>query len=224
MTQKVLGLDLSKVTMPEAIAAMVEAWLDAQQVQTPDYIIEHENKTYYDWFNWMQAKRVNRQTFIALARAAFGTDWDISIPTVYSSGYRGEKSVITAKQAIELESFIDRRSAGESMEKLKKELKQKLEQDLKLGECVYVYFSADDGWFKGFKIRELWQAWDSEGFVYDCATVEACETSLIAAGDTLENVPLAYIARDKGTVPTHAPKNLSLRSGDELYFRNMPPF
>lgn len=33
MTQKVLGLDLSKVTMPEAIAAMVEAWLDAQGVE-----------------------------------------------------------------------------------------------------------------------------------------------------------------------------------------------
>jgi DNA-binding NarL/FixJ family response regulator len=31
--QKVLGLDLSKVTMPEAIEAMVEAWLDAQVVE-----------------------------------------------------------------------------------------------------------------------------------------------------------------------------------------------
>ena len=32
MEQKVLGLDLAKVTMTEAIAAMVDAWLDAQGV------------------------------------------------------------------------------------------------------------------------------------------------------------------------------------------------
>lgn len=40
--QKVLGLDLSKVTMPEAIAAMVEAWLDAQAADEECDSLSHQ--------------------------------------------------------------------------------------------------------------------------------------------------------------------------------------
>lgn len=44
-TRMVLGLDLAKVTMPEAIAAMVEAWLDAQEIEEQShYTIEDLQK------------------------------------------------------------------------------------------------------------------------------------------------------------------------------------
>ena len=45
---RVLGLDLSSVTMPEAIAAMVDAWLDAQESMVRDCLNQSENDSIAD--------------------------------------------------------------------------------------------------------------------------------------------------------------------------------
>jgi hypothetical protein len=42
--QKVLGLDLSATTLPDAIAAMVEAWYDAQNTEQDSVLSEYINQ------------------------------------------------------------------------------------------------------------------------------------------------------------------------------------
>jgi DNA-binding NarL/FixJ family response regulator len=43
MGKKVLGMDLSKVTMTDAIAAMVDAWLDEQELAINVHLDQEEN-------------------------------------------------------------------------------------------------------------------------------------------------------------------------------------
>jgi hypothetical protein len=120
------GVDLSAVTLEEAIAAaiaqsdVIGAWYEAQNLEKPDYEHEHEGTVYYKWFKCMNDKQINRQTFMAIARSAFGPHWKTEVPCPNS--YRGICDCITIDQLKTIEIYVARRKAGESMDKLRREL------------------------------------------------------------------------------------------------------
>ena len=59
-----IDLDLANMTLPDAIAAMIEAWLDAQDVEDPwcadlDECIDYIGSTVIHWRDGKQRKKTN---------------------------------------------------------------------------------------------------------------------------------------------------------------------
>jgi hypothetical protein len=73
MGKKVLGLDLSKVTMTDAIAAMVDAWLDEQELTISVHLDQEEKIHINSWSDWLKFHNIRgsqRQTALALCDVA----------------------------------------------------------------------------------------------------------------------------------------------------------
>jgi hypothetical protein len=73
MGKKVLGMDLSKVTMTDAIAAMVDAWLDEQELAISVYLDQEEEIHINSWSDWLKFHNIRgsqRQTALALCDVA----------------------------------------------------------------------------------------------------------------------------------------------------------
>jgi len=126
-SQIVIGLDLAKTSLPDAIAAMVEAWYEAQEIERPSYEIDYEGRAYYEWHKWYQSKGLNRQTARAYIEIISGnpTTYEefekrvfIKVPCKTFSNWK--QDCITKLQAAQIERLIERRNAGESLQQLRR--------------------------------------------------------------------------------------------------------
>ena len=100
-TQKVLGLDLAKTALPDAIAAMVDAWLEAQEVDNqprPDLdetvgdCIDYIGNLVVHWKDGKQRKRINTvYELLEIRSKEFTGSRSCAYFALYSAGvwYRG---------------------------------------------------------------------------------------------------------------------------------------
>lgn len=118
MTDQVLGLDLSKVGLAQALEAMIEAWLDAQKTESVAAellpIVNHCDPIRLSY--WWETRSISRATAFRLVKLAQIEPGKMRIPTS-----RVPVSCLTAEQVTKLDALAASIKSGKTLQQLEEQ-------------------------------------------------------------------------------------------------------